>query len=174
MLSARTATDAAVWASAGVRGTGLFLYATPMLEARMAPVLSDQHVEVDADDRSQGRIWVKNRYAQPIVVTIMVEGTAVEFPTITQRQRDGRWGPADNGLCAAIPVDLDRVLGPTVRGQINYRMPAGLWTIVVGLNFYLRAEFSRSSCPSYWAVVPAGAAALFRWNAAKGWDVLPQ
>jgi len=97
MLSARTVTAVGVWATAGVVSTALFLFATPFLEARMAPVLSNQHIEFDADDRTPGRMcwtwfWQKTRYAQPLVVawTITVDGTAVEFPAITERQRDAR------------------------------------------------------------------------------------
>lgn len=145
MLSVRTVTAVGVWAMAGLVGTGLFLYATPMLEARLAPVLSDQRVDVDDEDRSPGRMcwtwyWFKNRFAQPIAVSwsIAIDGTAVEFPAITERQRDGlvlrnpqasQIGPGKNDLCVVIPKDIDRVAGLTIRGQINYRMPHGFWTI---------------------------------------------
>ena len=145
MLSARTVTAVAVWATAGVFGTALFLYATPAIEAELAPVLTDQRVEFDSADRSAGRMcwtwyWNKNRRAQPIAVSwaITVDGTAVEFPAITERQRDGRvlrnpqasqLGPGKNDLCVIIPRDLDRVPGLIIKGQINYRMPHGLWTI---------------------------------------------
>jgi hypothetical protein len=145
MLSTKSIAAVAVWASAGMIATTLFLYATPMLEAKLAPVLTDQSVEIDEDDRTPGRMcwtwkWVKARYAQPVVVSwsITVEGTAVEFPAITERQRDGavlRYpqassiGPGRNDLCVVIPIDLDRVAGLVIRGQINYRMPHGLWTI---------------------------------------------
>lgn len=145
MLSIRTVTAVGVWATAGVFGTSLFLYATPVLEAQMAPVLSEQRVEVEPEDRSPGRVcwtwhWYKNRYAQPIAVSwaITVDGAAVEFPAITERQRDGQvlrnpqasqLGPGKNDLCVIIPRDLDRVPGLIIRGQINYRMPHGLWTI---------------------------------------------
>lgn len=145
MLSAKTVTAVAVWATAGVIGTGMFLYVTPMLEANLAPVLTDQRVETDPEDRMPGKMcwtwhWIKARYAQPIVVawTISVEGTAVEFPAITERQRDGgvlrypqtgALGPGRNDLCVKIPADLDNVAGLTIRGQINYRMPHGLWTL---------------------------------------------
>ena len=111
----------------------------------MAPVLSEQRIEVDDEDRSPGRMcwtwhWVKQRCAQPIVVswTITVEGTAVEFPAITERQRDGQvlrypqtgaLGPGRNDLCVKIPADLEGVSGLTIRGLINYRMPHGLWTL---------------------------------------------
>ena len=145
MLSARTAAAVVVWSVAGAVGSALFLYGTPMLEASIAPVLSDQHIEIDADDRTPGRMcwtwhWTKNRYAQPIAVawSITVDGTAVEFPAIAERQRDGQilrnpqasaLGPGRNDLCVVIPSDLDRVPGLIIRGQINYRMPHGLWTI---------------------------------------------
>lgn len=145
MLSASTIAAIAVWASAGVIGSGLFLYGTPMLEAKLAPVIVDQKVETDPDDRSPGRMcwtwtWDKVRYAQPVVVSwsIAVEGTAVEFAAITERQRDGSLirnpqptplGPGRNDLCVVIPAELDHVSGMTIRGQINYRVPHGLWTI---------------------------------------------
>ena len=145
MLSTRTAAAVMVWSVAGAIGSGLFLYGTPMLEARMAPVLSDQRVETDADDRTPGKMcwtwhWTKNRYAQPIAVawSITIDGTSVEFPAIAKRQRDGQilrspqasaLGPGRSDLCVVIPADLDRVPGLIIRGQINYRMPHGLWTI---------------------------------------------
>lgn len=56
MLSAGTAAAILVWSTAGAVGSALFLYGTPMLEARLAPVLSEQRVEVDDSDRSPGRI----------------------------------------------------------------------------------------------------------------------
>jgi hypothetical protein len=145
MFSRGTIAAIGVWAMAGAVGSGLFLYGTPMLEAKLAPVLRDQRIEIDADDRSPGRmcwtwVWNKVRYAQPVVVSwsISVEGTAVEFSAITERQRDGEvirnlqptpLGPGRNDLCVMIPADLDRVKGLTIRGQINYRVPHGLWTI---------------------------------------------
>ena len=134
MLSARSVAAVVVWASAGVIATTLFLFGTPMLEGRLAPVLTNQRVEIDADDRSPGRMcwtwyWVKARYAQPVVVSwsIAVEGTSVEFPANTERQRDGEvirtpiasaLGPGRNDLCVMIPADIDRVPGLTIRGQI--------------------------------------------------------
>lgn len=145
MMSAGTVAAIAVWSTAGLIGSGLFLYGTPMLEARLAPVIIDQKVETDADDRSPGRMcwtwtWNKVRYAQPVVVSwsLAVEGTAVEFAVVTERQRDGAvvrdpkptpLGPGSNDLCAIIPADFDRVPGLTIRGQISYRLPHGLWTI---------------------------------------------
>lgn len=145
MLSARTVAAVGVWATAGIFGTALFLYATPMLEARLAPVLTEQSVEFDPEDRVPGRMcwtwrWNKVRYAQPLVVSwsILVDGTAVEFPAITERQRDGTvlrspqtssLGPGRNDLCVVIAKEIDRVHGLTIRGQINYRMSHGLWTI---------------------------------------------
>lgn len=146
MLSTRTVTAVVVWAIAGMMGTGLFLYATPFLEARYAPVLVDQKVQVDDDDRTSGQMcwtwsWVKQRYAQPIALSwsITVDGTAVEFPAVTIRQRDGEvvrspataaaLGPGSNDLCTKIPQDIDGLKGIVIRGQINYRMPHGLWTV---------------------------------------------
>lgn len=145
MLSARTVAAVSVWAVAGIVGTTLFLYASPALETRLAPVLVDQAIEIDPGDRTPGRMcwtwkWTKARNAQPVVVawSITVEGTAVEFPAVTQRQRDGRilshpqastLGPGRNDLCVNIPADIDGASGLTIRGHINYRMPHGLWTI---------------------------------------------
>ncbi len=45
-----------------------------MLESKMAPVLSDQGVEIDDGNRTPRQTcwtwhWVKNRYAQQIVVS---------------------------------------------------------------------------------------------------------
>lgn len=145
MLSARTAAAFVVWSIAGIISSGLFLYGTPMLEAKLAPVLTNQKIEINDDDRSPGRMcwtwsWVKVRYAQPVVLSwsITVEGTTVEFPVITERQRDSQiirnvqptaLGAGRNDLCVVIPKELDRVTGLTIRGQINYRVPHGLWTI---------------------------------------------
>lgn len=145
MLSAKTVAAIIVWTIAGVAGSALFLYGTPMLEARLAPVLSSQGIRVDPGDRTPGRVcwtwsWFKNRFAQPISVswTIMVDGTSVEFPAVTERERDGQvlrdpqassLGAGQNDLCAPIPSHLDRIPGLTIKGQINYRMPHGLWTI---------------------------------------------
>jgi len=145
MLSPRTITAFAVWITAGAFGIPLFLFVTPALEARFAPVLIDQKVDVDQTDRSPGQVcwtwsWVKARYAQPIVSSwsIVVEGTAVEYPAITQRQRDrevirdirpASIGPGSNDLCVKIPAELDSVKQLTIKGQINYRMPHGLWTV---------------------------------------------
>jgi hypothetical protein len=145
MLGARTIAAIAVWTLAGAGGSALFLYATPMLETRMAPVLDEQSIEIDPTDRTPGKmcwtwLWTKVRNAQPIVLSwaISIEGTTVELPAITERQRDGELirspvtsvlGPGRTDLCVVIPKDLDRVAGLTIRGQINYRMPHGLWTI---------------------------------------------
>lgn len=52
MLSVRTLTTVAVWAAAGICSTERFLCATPMLEARLAPVLSDQKAIVGEGDRN--------------------------------------------------------------------------------------------------------------------------
>lgn len=144
MLKATTFVALGIHITAGLFGLTLFVYATPRLEAWIAPVLEDQEAVVDADDRAPGRVcwtwkWNKVRYAQPVAVSwsIAVEGTAIEFPAITERQRDGEvlrnpqaspLGPGQNDLCVKIPADLDRVSGLTIRGQINYRMPHGLWT----------------------------------------------
>jgi hypothetical protein len=145
MLSTKTIAAVSVWATAGIVGTTLFLYASPALEARLAPVLVDQRIEIDDADRSPGRMcwtwhWTKRRYAQPVVASwsISIDGTAVEIPAVTERERDRTvvrnpqthtLGPGRNDLCVSIPDTFDRVNGLTIRGHINYRMPHGLWTI---------------------------------------------
>ena len=145
MLSARAAGAVMAWTIGGAAGTMLFLFASPALESKFAPVLVDQSAEFDARDRVPGRFcwtwkWRKARYAQPTSVSwqIAVEGTTVEFPTIVERQRDGQvirdpqsahLGKGENNLCAMIPADLDKVTGLTIRGQISYRKPHGLWTV---------------------------------------------
>lgn len=143
--SIRVMTAFIVWSIAGVGGGALYLFATPRLEALLAPVLVDQRVEIEPGDRTPGRMcwtwyWTKVRHAQPVVVawSITVEGTAVEFPAIVQRERNGdvvrnpqtaALGPGRNDLCVTIPAEIDKVPGLTIRGQINYRVPHGGWTI---------------------------------------------
>lgn len=145
MLTTRTAAAVCVWATAGIVSAVLFLYGTPAMEARFAPVLIDQRIEHDPEDRTPGRMcwtwrWTKVRNAEPVVVawSISLEGTAVQFPAVTQRQRDGQvlrhpqattLGPGQNDLCVLIPIEIDNLPGLTIRGAINYRMPHGLWTI---------------------------------------------
>jgi len=145
MLSAKSAAAVFVWSIAGLVGGGLFLYATPWLEGRLAPILVDQSVEVEPSDRSPGKMcwtwkWNKVRYGRPVSTSwsISVEGTSIAFPAITERERDGSivrdtkpapLGPGQNDLCARIPADLDKTTGLTIRGQINYSVPHGLWSI---------------------------------------------
>jgi hypothetical protein len=145
MFHPKTLVALGVYTIAGAFGLILFIYATPRIEAVMAPVLADQKVEFDDDDRTPGKMcwtwsWNKVRYAQAVTLawSMTVEGTAAEFPTIAERQRDGETlrypqtaglGPGRNDLCVNIPADLDKVKGLVIRGQINYRMPHGLWTI---------------------------------------------
>jgi hypothetical protein len=145
MMSARTAGGVLAWTIGGACATALYVFASPALESKFAPVLVDQSVEFDKDDRTPGRFcwvwkWRKVRYAQPASVSwqIAVEGTNVEFPTIAERQRDGQIlrnpqaaaiGAGRNDLCVTIPADLDKVSGLTIRGQVAYRMPHGLWTV---------------------------------------------
>ena len=145
MVQTQTLAAGFIWASAGLLGSGLFLYGTPWLESYLAPVLKDQSMTVDASDRTPGRVcwtWraVKTRYAAPVSLSwaFVIEGTTVEFPAVVERERDGTivrnpatvaTGPAALDFCTNIPQYLDRATGLVIRGQINYRMPHGLWTI---------------------------------------------
>jgi hypothetical protein len=145
MFRAQTIAAVLVWATAGITGTLMFLFLTPTLESRYAPVLINQTAKVDPADRTTGQVcwtwaWEKVRYAQPITTSwsIVVDGTAVEYPAVVQRQRDGEvlrdvrpaaLGKGTNDLCAVIPNELDKLRTLTIRGQINYRMPHGLWTV---------------------------------------------
>lgn len=145
MLSARAAGAVTAWTIGGAVTCFLVIFASPALEARFHPVLVDQSTEFDPADRTPGRFcwtwkWRKVRYAQPTSVSwqIAVEGTNVEFPTIAERQRDGEivrnpraaaMGPGRNDLCVSVPSDLDKVSGLTIRGQVAYRMPHGLWSV---------------------------------------------
>lgn len=134
-----------IWAIAGMIGSALFVHASPILERRLAPVLTDQRIEIDLEDRTEGRMcwtwyWNKRRYAQPLIVSwsLSIEGTAVEVPIITSRERDGMVlrnpqvhaiGQGKNELCAIIPATYDRLTGLVIRGHINYKLPHGLWTM---------------------------------------------
>lgn len=134
-----------VWPAATMLGLWLFFSVTPIIEARIAPVLENQDIEYDADDRSPGKMcwtwkWDKKREALPIVVawTTAVRGSAVEFPTITRRERTGEvirtpqpapLGKGQNSFCADIPSSIDREQGLVILGVVNYRMPHGLWTM---------------------------------------------
>lgn len=144
-MRAKTFAAVAVYSLAGSIGLPLWLYASPRIEAILAPVLTHQQVEFDSDDRTPGRFcwtwkWVKTRPAQPIVSSwaLVVDGNAVEFPVVTSRQRDGEVlrainpapeGPGQNDICVTIPPDLDRSPGLRVKGQINYRTTHEFWTI---------------------------------------------
>lgn len=145
MLSAKAAAAVLVWALAGIISTTLFVFVTPVLEARFAPILTDQRVVVDEGDRTPGRMcwtwyWTKRRYAQPVVASwsIAIEGTSVEIPAVTERERDRSvlrnpqahsLGPGRNDLCVIIPPYFDTVQGLTIRGHISYRTSHGLWTV---------------------------------------------
>jgi hypothetical protein len=122
-----------------------FMFAAPALEARLAPVLTDQRIVIEADDRKPGRMcwtwhWVKRRYAQPVVVTwsIAIDNTAVAIPVVAEREADGfalrtpathSPGAGRNDLCVKIPDHLDKSPGMTIKGSINYRTSHGLWTV---------------------------------------------
>lgn len=134
---------AIVWLAAGFIGLGMFYFITPQIESRVAPVLDFQ--TVDNVERQPGKVcwlwtWNKARYAQPIVIawSIVLDGTAVEYPAVVERRRDGEvirkprasaLGPGRNELCATIPSELDRVKNLTIRGQAHYAVSHGLWTI---------------------------------------------
>ncbi|MCB8819959.1 hypothetical protein [Microvirga rosea] len=73
-----------------------------------------------------------------IAWSLVVDGTAVEYPAVVARRRDGEiikdvktasLGPSSNELCARIPAELDPVKGLLLRGQANYAVPHGFWTI---------------------------------------------
>lgn len=94
-------------ATAKLFSTAFFLYATPILDAKLAPLSAEQSVEFHGDDRLPGRMcgewhWTMARYAQPIVLSwsISIEGTAVKFPAITERQGDRQvvWNPQARAL----------------------------------------------------------------------------
>lgn len=145
MFHPKTLVALAVYTFAGATGLILFAFATPRIEAVMAPILTDQEVEFDPDDRTPGKMcwtwrWNKVRYAQAVALawSMTVDGTAAEFPVIAVRQPDGEilsyprtaaLGPGKTDLCVSIPPTLDKANGVVIRGQINYRMPHGLWTI---------------------------------------------
>lgn len=144
-MVARLIVPAFVWSVAMGIGTWLFFNVTPSIEARVFPVLTKQYNDVEQGDRSVGQIcwtwhWNKTRHAQPLVLswTIIVNGTVVEFPAVTRRERDGSvirdpqpaaLGPGQNDLCTTIPATIDKERDLTVRGVIGYRVPHGLWTI---------------------------------------------
>ncbi|MBX3543564.1 hypothetical protein [Chelatococcus sp.] len=132
-----------VWLVAVFLGAVLFFNVTPTLEARFAPVLVDQaiaYVRREGDRVCWKWQWRKARYAYPSSMTwnVVVDGTAVEQTVVVTRERDGNivrnaraasLGPGSNQLCAPIPIDLINLPALTIRGQIAYTMPHGLWTI---------------------------------------------
>jgi hypothetical protein len=143
MTKRKLIAGAVVWLFMGALGMALFYYVSPILEARFAPVLTDQKVEVI--EREPTRVcwrwsWHKERYAQPTVIawSLVVDGTAVEYPAVVSRKRDGEvirdirtatLGPGSNELCAKIPLELMNVPNLTIRGSANYALRHGLWTI---------------------------------------------
>lgn len=132
-----------VWLVGVFLGYQLFYYATPQLEARFAPVLTEQaitDVSRDGDRVCWTWRWTKTRYGIPDQVgwNILVDGTMVAQQLVVTRERDGNVvrniraatiGPGANRLCAPIPTDLAGLSTLTIRGQIAYTMPHGLWTI---------------------------------------------
>lgn len=144
-FSPRNVAAALIWAMITITSLWLFFFVTPVLEARFLPVITDQKVEVNPEDRSPGQIcwtwsWVKTRQATPVVVawTIHVSGTAVEYQAVTRRQRDNRVmrdpqpippGKGENDLCAIIPTTIDKEPDLTIRGVISYIPPHRLWQL---------------------------------------------
>ena len=134
-----------VWPAATALGLYLFFNVTPLIEARVAPVIEDQSIEFDADDRTPGRMcwtwrWNKVRHGTPLIVawTIVVRGSAVEYQAVTRRERTGEvirnpqpaaLGKGENSFCADIPAAVDKERDLTILGLINYRLPHGLWTM---------------------------------------------
>lgn len=145
MFHPKTIVALSVYTVAGAVGLILFIYGTPRVEAFLAPVLVDQRIELEPEDRTPGRMcwtwhWNKVRYAQATTLawSMTVEGAAGEFPTVAERQQDGETlryprtaglGPGRTDLCVTIPPNLDNAKGLIIQGQINYRTPHGLWTM---------------------------------------------
>jgi len=143
MTKTKLIAGAAVWLFMCLVGLVLFYYASPIVEARLAPVLTDQKVETTLREPTQvcwRWSWHKERYAQPTVIawSLVVDGTAVAYPAVVSRRSDGEviremrtapLGPGSTELCAQIPLELMNVPDLTVRGQVNYALRHGLWTI---------------------------------------------
>lgn len=143
MTKTKFIAGAVVWLFMSLVGLVLFYYASPIVEARLAPVLTDQKAKVTL--REPLRVcwywsWHKERYAQPVSFAwaLVVDGTAVEYPAVVSRKRDGEvirdfkaatLGPGSNELCAPIPLELMNVPNLTIKGSANYALRHGLWTI---------------------------------------------
>jgi len=141
----KVAIPLAIWGAAFSLMAWLFFYISPSIEATFFPVLSEQRIIIEPNDRTPGRMcwtwkWVKKRYAQPIVVawTIQVNGSAVFYQGVTRRERDGTLvgspvpaalGPGEDDFCTTIPASIDNAPGLVIRGFINYEVPHRLWTI---------------------------------------------
>ena len=110
--------------------------------ARFAPVLTDQRVEFDSEDRTPDRVswtwhWAKACCVQTVVVSWA--NTVERRLSNSWRSLSGSWtalpctthAPARlaRSQRALIPAGPDRVPGLGIRGQINYRMPHGLKAI---------------------------------------------
>lgn len=144
-MPAKLAVPLIVWSMTFSIMGWLFLYISPTVEAALFPVLTNQRVIVDPDDRKPGEVcwkwqWVKRRHAQPVIVawTIKVGGSAVIYQGVTRRERDrtlvgtpitASLGPGSDDFCTAIPSIIDNEPGIVVHGIINYRVPHGLWTV---------------------------------------------
>ena len=141
----KVAIPLAIWGAAFSLMAWLFFYISPSIEATFFPVLSEQRIIIEPNDRTPGRMcwtwkWVKKRYAQPIVVawTIQVNGSAVFYQGVTRRERDGTLvgspvpaalGPGEDDFCTTIPASIDNAPGLVIRGVINHQVPHRLWTI---------------------------------------------
>ena len=145
MLTTKAAAAIFAWVFTGINGLAGFAYLMPFLEAKLAPVLTNQRILIEEGDRTRGKMcwtwfWTKRRYAQPVVITwsLAVNHTAMAIPVVAEREQDGfalrvplthspRHGR--NDLCVAIPAYLDSARGLSIRGSINYRTSHGLWTV---------------------------------------------
>jgi hypothetical protein len=85
-------------------------------------------------DLAQGTV----RTPTSVAWSLIVVETAVKYPVVVARRRDGEiikdirtatLGPGSNELCAKIPAELDTVRDLVIRGQVNYAVPHGFWTI---------------------------------------------
>lgn len=132
-----------VWTFATIFGMGMFFFVTPTVEIFFAPILSNQRISNIV--RESGKVcwtwsWIKQRYAQPTLVawSIVVTDTNVEVPVVVSRKVDNvvlrdpkthTLGHGSNDFCAAIPPALEHIPALEIRGQANYALSHGLWTI---------------------------------------------
>lgn len=141
----KVAVPLAIWGAAFSLMAWLFFYFAPAIEATLFPVLTEQSIVIEPNDRSPGEMcwtwkWNKKRHARPLLVawTIKVSGSAVFYQGVTRRERDksivgnpslAALGPGQNDFCTIIPAFIDNAPGLVIRGVINYQVPHRLWTI---------------------------------------------